>query len=206
MGINCSWFSKNFKVSKKDYYDAIKSDNFKVFTRESWDDMVKTIKEIYRHYTQAVCVETKSLHCAWDGLIYTFNGFSHEWNEYQYFRKVKSYLDLIDGGWYFGKTVETVYITNDLKESNLNDNFTFKELDNGDLIVTEKHITKKSIGKTIEEIRNKRYTCGSWKKKIITREYKKNLLQDNDLLQLQLIESMCDDYEILSGEELDDKT
>ena len=36
----------------------------------------------------------------------------------------------------------------------MNDNFTFKELDNGDLLVTEKHITKKSIGKTIEEIRN----------------------------------------------------
>ena len=185
---------------------ARNSDNFKFSTRESWDDAVKTIKEIYRHYTQAVNVETKSLWCDWDRFIYTFNGFAHEWNEYQYFRKVKSYLDLIDGGWYFGKTTETVYITNDLKESNLNDNFIFKELDNGDLFVTEQHITEKSIGKTIEEIRNKRYTCGSWKKKIITRDYKKNLLQNYELLQLQLIEDMCDDYEILSGEKLDGNT
>ena len=200
MGINCFWFSK------KHYDDVKKSDDFKVFTRESWDDAVETIKEIYRHYTQAVCVETKSFCCDWDRFIYKFNGFLHEWNEYQYFRKVKSYLDLIDGGWYFGKTTEIVYITNDLKKSNLNDNFTFEELNNGDLLVTEKHITKKSIGKTIEEIRNKRYTCGSWKKKIITRNYKKNLLQNDDLLQLQLIEGMCDDYEILSGEELDGNT
>ena len=150
MGINCSWFSK------KHYDDVKKSDDFKVFTRVSWLDAVETIKEIYRHYKQAVCVETKSLCCDWDGFIYTFKGFSHEWNEYQYFRKVKSYLNLIDGGWYFGKTTEIVYITNDLKESNLSDNFTFKELDNGDLLVAEKHITKKSIGKTIEEIINKR--------------------------------------------------
>jgi len=206
MSINCSWFSKNLKVSKKQYDDARKSDDFKVFSRESWDDAVKIIEEIYRQYTHAVCVETKSLNYAWGRFIYTFNGFSNEWNEYQYFRKVKSYLDLIDGGWYFGKTTETVYITNDLKESNLNDNFTFKELDNGDLLVTEQHITKKSIGKTIEEIRNKRYTCGSWKKKIITIDYKKNLLQNHELLQLQLIEGMCDDYEILSGEKLDGNT
>ena len=107
-------------------------------------------------------------------------------------------LDSIGDGWGEGYIrTETVYITDDFVISDASGHHTFTELENGDLLVQDEIVTKKSDYKRITEIDGKRYDCGEWRKKVIETEYKKQLVDDSDYIVMGNARIYCHNYEYI---------
>ena len=200
------WFSKHFKLSKKQYEEARKADEFKLYSKEMWWNMIDSLQDI-RHKFWINDYAQREEFPIYIPSKWLYHELEDKNESFFYFR-LKNLIESIGDGW--GRDyirTETVYITNTFIISNASDHHEFIELDNGDLLVKEKIVTKLSDNKKITEIDTKRYKAGKWRKKIIESTYDKQLVDENDYATLDLAKDYCIKYEALckvEGKHLED--
>lgn len=192
------WFSKHSKLSKKQYEEAREADEFKIMSRDDWKKLLYEVKDIYSKYQRQDTYEKCSFY------YQSCNWYPKDENgeESWYYQRIKNMLEFIGDGWGKGYIrTETVYITDNFVISDASGHHTFTELENGDLLVQTKIVTKKSDSRTITEIDGQRYDCGKWRKKVIESEYKKQLIDDSDYDILGFARFFCRNYEYMKEKE-----
>ena len=195
------WFKKSPKKVKE-----TKKEEFKLYPKEMWWNMIDSLQDIRHRFWINDCAQREEF-----PIYIPSKWFYHELedkNESFFYFRLKNLIESIGDGW--GRDyirTETVYITNTFIISNASDHHEFIELDNGDLLVKERIVTKLSDNKKITEIDTKRYKAGKWRKKIIESTYDKQLLDENDYATLDLAKDYCIKYEALckvEGKHLED--
>ena len=186
------WFSKFPKLSKKQYEKAREVDEFKIHTKEEWKELLNSLINIKSKYNVRDAIEKNFYYIPFPDWYPKDEQPTESWMYY----RISGIVAYIGDGWGSGYIrSETVYITDDFVISDASGHHTFTELENGDLLVQDKIVTKKTDYKTITEIDSQRYDCGKWRKKIIDTEYKKQLIDDEDYITLKVAVKYCEDFE-----------
>lgn len=184
------WFFP--KISKKEYEEARDSDNFKVHTKEEWQEVLGSLEEIKYKYDYRDTLEKKLLYCG----RYTWYPKDEQPNETWMYYRVSNILKYIGDGW--GKDYEReeiLYKTPNETISSFDDDYSVTELENGDLLVKHCIPRMKMKTKKITEMEYNRYDCGFWIKQSIITTYKKQLIDDKDYVTLKVAEKYCKDFE-----------
>lgn len=194
------WFSKCFKLSKRQYEEARKEDKEEskwiIHPEEEWKRITSRLEEIRTEYRMNEVLERLNLY--WPTDLFLSSGISNK-DETWYYLRVKDIINYVGDGWCHDfKKVEYVYHTSDSIISSYEDGYRFEKLENGDLLVKKTIKIKSSKNKDIEELRVKRYDCGEWSVRTITTTYSKKLLSDAEIQEVnQANLRFCIPYEAM---------
>jgi hypothetical protein len=194
------WFSKCFKLSKRQYEEARNSDSFKVHTKEEWQEILRSLEGIKYKYDSRDCIEKK----LWYVYNVTWYPKDEQPNETWMYFRVSNMVAYIGDGW--GKDYEREEILYDIPSktiSSFDDDYSVNELENGDLLAKHSTPRMKMKTKKITETTYKRYDCGRWSKRSIITKYKKQLIDDEDYVVLKIAEKYCEDFEKEYGDAVD---
>ena len=160
------WFSKCFKLSKKQYEEARNEDK-KDYPSSYWNQLYC--------YLQPVKCYAKEIKTKFGYFPLDYTSFNYGDDEYGCYRKIKDILLEIGDGWLEIDNEQTYYNFGDKEIKANNEKYNFTELENGDLVVWHT-VKEKSSGITAEYTHTERYNPGRWTKIVTTSPCKVSLI------------------------------
>lgn len=180
------WFTKCFKLSKKQYEEARNEDK---------ENCVPSYWNKLYSYLQPVKCYAKEIKAKFGYLTFNYESMFHYGDdEYECYRKIKDILMEIGDGWLEIDNEQTYYAFDDKEIKSTDTQYDFTELENGDLVVW-RTVKDETDEKTTEYTYTERYKPRNWSKVVTISTCKVSLIPDGYQKWVEEARMACKLYE-----------